>query len=186
MSNIIAQRVFVVFLLALGLHAAPAHAQIRVFVSAHGSDNNACSFTAPCRTFQQAHNVVAAKGEIDVLDPAGYGSLTIIKAISIQGHGVSGIAAANGGIGMVIAAGAGDAVYLSGLLFEGNGVGAMGIRFAAGKSLVIENCVVRNFFICWSRFQTESFSDPLPCRIRPLTTAPAATGFSSAQMARAM
>ena len=68
--------------LICALHAAPAQAQ-RVFVSATGSDGNPCSFASPCRTFQHAHDVASANGEIDVLDPAGYGAVTITKAISI-------------------------------------------------------------------------------------------------------
>src|SRR5262249_32923042 len=74
------------------LQAQPA----RVFVAAQGSDANACTFAAPCRTFQHAHDVVAANGEIDVLEPAGYGAVIIIKAISIQGHGFSGITTPSG------------------------------------------------------------------------------------------
>src|SRR5262245_45519587 len=77
--------------------AAPAQAQpTRVFVAAQGSDANPCTFALPCRTFQHAHDVVAANGEIDVLDPAGYGAVTISKSISIQGHGFSGISAPSG------------------------------------------------------------------------------------------
>jgi hypothetical protein len=73
---------FGVALLALSLTPSPAQAQpSRAFVAAQGSDSNPCSFTLPCRSFQQAHNTVAAGGEIDVLDPAGYGALTISKAI---------------------------------------------------------------------------------------------------------
>jgi len=74
-------------LLALTINVGPTQAQTRVFVAAQGLDSNPCTFAAPCRTFQHAHDVVAAAGEIDVLDPAGYGALTINKAISIQGHG---------------------------------------------------------------------------------------------------
>jgi hypothetical protein len=55
------------------LASMPAHAQRRVFVSGLGLDTNPCTVTQPCRTFQQAYNTVAANGEIDVLDPAGYG-----------------------------------------------------------------------------------------------------------------
>src|SRR5262249_4928433 len=84
-------------LLALTLDITAAQAQpARVFVSATGNDANSCSFAAPCRTFQHAHAVVAAKGEIDVLDPAGYGPLTVSKSISIQGHGFAGISVASG------------------------------------------------------------------------------------------
>src|SRR5215471_18886117 len=84
-------------LLAFMLIPNAAQAQpTRVFVAAQGSDGNPCTFALPCRTFQHAHDVVAAKGEIDVLDPAGYGSLTITKAISIQGHGFAGLAVTSG------------------------------------------------------------------------------------------
>jgi hypothetical protein len=126
----------------VAVQATPAAAQ-RVFVAAQGSDANPCTFALPCRTFQHAHDAVAAGGEIDVLDPAGYGAVSINKAISIQGHGFSGISVGAGGNGITISAGASDAVNLNGLLIEGNGVGANGIRFNSGKSLTVENCVVR-------------------------------------------
>jgi hypothetical protein len=126
------------------LAALPVQAQTRVFVSAQGSDANPCTFAAPCRTFQHAHDVIPAGGEIDVLDPAGYGGVVISKAISIQGHGFAGIAVAFGHFGVQVLAGPNDAVNLNGLLIDGNGLGNAGIRFDSGKSLVVENCVVRN------------------------------------------
>src|SRR5215468_6245463 len=95
--------------------AAPAQAQSRVFVAAQGSDSNPCTFAQPCRTFQRAHNAVAAGGEIDVLDPAGYGTVTIGKAISIQGHGFAGISAPAGPFAITISAGASDRINLRGL-----------------------------------------------------------------------
>jgi hypothetical protein len=125
------------------LHATPASAQ-RVFVAAQGSDANPCTFALPCRTFQHAHDTVAAGGEIDVLDPAGYGALTIGKSISIQGHGFSGISVANGGTGITINASATDTVSLNGLLVEGSGVGANGIVLNSGGSLIVESCVIHN------------------------------------------
>jgi hypothetical protein len=124
------------------LQATPASAQ-RVFVAAQGSDTNPCTFAQPCRTFQRAHNTVAAGGEIDVLDPAGYGSVTITKSISIQGHGFAGISVAASAAGIDVNAGASDVVSLKGLLIEGSGVGLTGIRFRRGKLLTIANCVVR-------------------------------------------
>jgi hypothetical protein len=132
-------------LVALGLGATNAQAQSRVFVAAQGSDSNPCTFAAPCRTFQHAHNIVAAGGEIDVLDPAGYGALTITKAISIQGHGFSGISVTISNIAMTINAGAGDKINLRGLLLEGGGIGDTGIQFNTGGSLNIQDCVIRNF-----------------------------------------
>src|SRR5450432_4932972 len=108
------------------LHVAPAQAQARVFVGAQGSDGNPCTFVSPCRTFQHAHDIAPANGEIDVIDPAGYGALTITKAISIEGHGFGGLTVASGD-GVTIKAGANDKINLRGLLFEGVHTGTGGI-----------------------------------------------------------
>jgi len=88
----------------------------------------------------------AAGGEIDVLDPAGYGTLTINKAISIvnDGAGAATIGTSSGN-GVTITAGAGDSVHLRGLTIEGLGTGTNGILFNTGGNLAIENCVIRNF-----------------------------------------
>ena len=76
-------------LLACGLCAVPAHAlPTRTWVSGKGTDAGACTVTAPCRTFAFALTQTNAGGEIDVLDPAGYGAVTIAKAISIVNDGV--------------------------------------------------------------------------------------------------
>jgi hypothetical protein len=59
----------------------PAWAQAnRTFVSGHGADSNPCSLVAPCRSFTQALTQTNAGGEITILDPAGYGSVTINKS----------------------------------------------------------------------------------------------------------
>ena len=125
-------------------YADAAQAQSRVFVGGHGADTNPCTFSSPCRTFQRGHDAVAAGGEIDVLDPAGYGPVNITKAISIQGHGFSGVSVPFGGTGITISAASTAIVNLNGLLVEGNGVGTNGIQFNSGKALVVEHCVVRN------------------------------------------
>jgi hypothetical protein len=164
------------------LQATPALAQ-RAFVAAQGSDTNPCTFAAPCRTFQHAHDTVAANGAIDVLDPADYGALTITKAITIEGRGFASIAVAGGGTGITVNATLMDAVSLSGLLIEGGGVGANGIMFSGAKSLVVENCVVRKmagnglFFARSVRYlQTLSVSNSyftdsgVGIRIQPQTT----------------
>ena len=133
--------------LAVALPAVSAQAQNgRSFVSGHGSDAAACTLAAPCRTLAAAFAVTNAGGEIDVLDPAGYGALTINKAISIvnDGVGTAGVIVPSGGIGITISAGTNDAVSLRGLSIEGAGVGDTGILFSAGKSLTVENCVIRH------------------------------------------
>src|SRR6202046_3797494 len=66
----------------------PAHAQAtRTWVSGVGDDANPCSRTAPCKTFAGAIGQTAAGGEIDALDPGGFGEVTITKSITIDGGG---------------------------------------------------------------------------------------------------
>jgi hypothetical protein len=132
----------------IGLPAGPAEAAAptRVFVAATGSDGNPCTFSQPCRTFQNAHDTVATGGEIDVLDPAGYGSLLITKAISIQGHGYAGVAA--NGTSDVITVNTGDpaaAVNLRGLLIDGVGFAANGIEVLSVGTLTVQDTLIRNF-----------------------------------------
>lgn len=122
----------------------------RTWVSGVGDDANPCSRTAPCKTFAGAISKTAAGGEIDALDPAGYGALTITKAITIDGGGgqVASVLVA-GTNGIVVQAGANDVVILrnlriNGISGSGNG-GINGIRFLAGKDLNVENCYVFGF-----------------------------------------
>jgi hypothetical protein len=132
---------------ALAVASQPASAQNgRSFVSGHGSDAAACTLAAPCRTLAHAITVTNSGGEIDVLDAAGYGALTINKAISIvnDGVGTAGVIVPSGGIGITINAGVNDAVSLRGLSVEGGGIGATGIKFNTGQSLSIRNCVIRH------------------------------------------
>ncbi len=129
--------------LATTLSAAPAQAQ-RVFVSGAGVDTNPCTFTSPCRSFAQAFATAPANGEIDVLDPAGYGPLTINKAISIQAHGFGGITATSGNA-ITITAGSSNAITLNGLLIDGANTGGIGIYITEAGSVQIVNCVIRHF-----------------------------------------
>src|ERR1700688_4656310 len=133
--------------LASTLSTAPAQAQAtRTFVSPTGNDSAACSLAAPCRTFAAAYALTIAGGEIAVLGTAGYGTLTISKAISIVNGGgfEAGIAVPSGGVGITINALTNDAVSLRGLSVEGGGTGASGIKFNTGKFLTVENCVIRH------------------------------------------
>src|SRR5580704_3225247 len=73
--------------LACLFQAVPANAQAtRTWVSGVGDDVNPCSRTAPCKTFAGAISKTATNGEIDCLDPAGYGVVTITKSITIDCH----------------------------------------------------------------------------------------------------
>ncbi len=134
-------------LLACGLSAAPAQAlNNRTFVSGTGADVGACPRPAPCRSFAFAITQTVAGGEIVTLDSAGYGLVTITKAISIvNGAGFAGIMPGSGSNGVTITAGANDSVHLRGPTIEGLGVGSIGIQFNTGGNLAIENCVIRHF-----------------------------------------
>lgn len=136
-------KVLTVVLLWAGLAGAQAS---RTWVSGVGDDVNPCSRTAPCKTFAGAISKTAAGGEIDALDPAGYGALTITKAITIDGGGgqVASVLV-SGTNGIVVSAGPSDVVTLRNLRFNGIGTGINGIRFLAGKSLAVENCDIFGF-----------------------------------------
>ena len=132
--------------LAAVLPAVSAQAQApRTFVSAAGSDSNPCSFAAPCRHFQAAVMATSAGGEVDALDPAGYGPITISQAVTIEGQGWSYIAPPANGNAITINAVSG-AVYLHGLSLNGVGVvNSTGIQFNTGGSLTVRESVIRNF-----------------------------------------
>ncbi|MDH2344386.1 right-handed parallel beta-helix repeat-containing protein [Bradyrhizobium sp. SSUT77] len=124
----------------------PAHAQAtRTWVSGVGDDANPCSRTAPCKTFAGAISKTAAGGEINCLDPAGYGAVTIVKAISIYCEGVVGSILASGTNGINVNAAATDHVVLRGLDIEGGGTGLKGINVLQAASVVIEHCFIRDF-----------------------------------------
>ena len=124
----------------------PAKAQAtRTWVSGVEDDVNPCSRTAPCKTFAGAVSKTAAGGEINCLDPAGYGALTITKALTINCEGTLGSVLVSGTNGIVVNAGINDKVTLKGLEFEGLGTGINGIQFLAGKSLEAHKIQIRNF-----------------------------------------
>jgi hypothetical protein len=128
------------------LYAAPAHAQAtRTWVSGVGDDANPCSRTAPCKTFAGAISKTAAGGEINCLDSAGYGAVTITKAITIHCEGVVGSVLVSGTNGIVVQAGPSDVVILRGLEVNGIGTGINGIRFLAGAALIVDECLIYGF-----------------------------------------
>src|SRR6188474_3534263 len=107
------------FSLTLLMGSAQAQAT-RTWVSGVGDDANPCSRTAPCKTFAGAISKTAAGGEISVLDPGGFGAVTITKSISILNDysGEAGILAA-GTNGIIVNAAATDVVLLRGIVIDG-------------------------------------------------------------------
>jgi hypothetical protein len=138
------------------LPAVSAQAQSpRTFVSAAGSDSNPCSFAAPCRHFQAAVNATTAGGEVDALDPAGYGPININQAITIEGQGWSYIAPPTSGNGITINAVSGN-VTVHGVSINGAGIagGTNGIVFNSGGNLTVTDCVAENFVFDGSNITT--------------------------------
>src|SRR5215212_7018467 len=138
-----------IFILAL---SSLAQAQAtRTWVSGVGDDVNPCSRTAPCKTFAGAISKTAAGGEIDALDPGGFGAVTATKSILLDGT--------NGaGFGSILASGANVndsatatpgtiVVSLRNLSINGAGsiLGTNGVNFTSGKSVIVENCIIQNF-----------------------------------------
>ncbi len=126
------------------LVAASAHAQsIRTWVSGVGNDDSMCTRTEPCRTFAGAISKTLAGGEISVLDPGAFGTVTITKAISISSDPALGSSINSNINGLLIAAGPTDVVSIRGLVIEGAGAGFNGINFSSGGALHVRNCVIR-------------------------------------------
>lgn len=133
-------------LVAFALPAAPAQAQAtRTWVSGVGDDANPCSRTAPCKTFAGAISKTAAGGEIDCLDPGGFGGVTITKAITLDCTTTHGSILVAGTNAISVNAGANDKVIIRGLDLNGSGTGLDGIRFGSGAQLSVEQCFIFGF-----------------------------------------
>src|SRR5258708_1418838 len=146
----IALMALVIGFLAPFLASAPAHAQAsRTWVSGVGDDVNPCSRTAPCKTFAGAISKTAAGGEINCLDPGGFGGITITKAMTLNCHEIMGSVLVQGTPGITINAGVNDRVTLRGLQVQGLNQtptpGTIGIRILGAAVVSIEDCVVTAF-----------------------------------------
>jgi hypothetical protein len=132
--------------LAVGFSTV-AHAQAtRTWVSGVGNDANPCSRTAPCKTFAGAISKTAAGGEINVLDPGGFGAVTIGKAITISSEGFEAGVLTNAGNGIIVnVPNAGDEVVLRGLDLEGLSGASSGVTIIAGGTTHVENCTIHRF-----------------------------------------
>ena len=133
-------------LFVVGLATAPAQAQAtRTWVSGVGDDANPCSRTAPCKTWPGAIAKTATGGEIDALDPGGFGTVTITKSITLDGGGgqVASILAAPGVNGVNVSA-AGGIVILRNLRINGAG-GNIGVSISAAAVVVVEKCDIFGF-----------------------------------------
>jgi hypothetical protein len=141
-----------VHFLAAALFAAGfstlAQAQTRTWVSGVGNDANPCSRSAPCQTFAGAFNKTATNGEISVLDPGGYGIITITKSITISGDGtLAGILnAGSTGITVNITTNlTTDIVVIRNISINGAGSGIDGVRILDGQEVILDNVTITGF-----------------------------------------
>ena len=145
MRRIATLAIFLGFLTPI-LASAPAHAQAsRTWVSGVGDDANPCSRTAPCKTFAGAISKTAAGGEINCLDPGGFGALTITKSITIDCHEIFGSVLVSGTNGINIAANGGNVVLrnlnINGLVANG----LKGVSITTAANVWIEDCTIFGF-----------------------------------------
>jgi hypothetical protein len=133
----------IIFTLAL---TSLANAQAsRTWVSGVGDDANPCSRTAPCKTFAGAISKTAACGEIDALDPAGYGAVTITKSITIDGTGTFASILASLTTGIIVNAASTDVITIRGLSINGFCNGVHGMNILQAKTVNVEDCVIFRF-----------------------------------------
>jgi hypothetical protein len=121
----------------------------RTWVSGVGDDVNPCSRTAPCKTFAGAISKTAAGGEINCLDPGGFGAVTITKSMTIDCLYTEGGALA-GGNGITVndsLSGSPNTavVFLRGLDIFGVNPPTHGIRFISGSELHVDNVRIQRF-----------------------------------------
>ena len=143
--------VIATFLLAF---ASIAQAQAtRTWVSGVGDDVNPCSRTAPCKTWAGAISKTAAGGEIDALDPGGFGAVTTTKSITLdgtKGQGFGSILASTVS-GVIVndslsASPNTAVVILRNLSINGaSTTQGSAIRFVSGKNLIVDDCQLFGF-----------------------------------------
>jgi Right handed beta helix region len=132
-------------ILMLGVASVAQAQATRTWVSGVGDDANPCSRTAPCKTFAGATSKTATGGEISVLDPGGFGAVTITKSLTINGEGtLAGILAA-GTVGVIINATSTSNITLRNISIHGAGTGTDGIRILSAGKVNVENCTIQGF-----------------------------------------
>ena len=147
-------RVLTVLTFVLAVCAAAQAQATRTWVSGVGDDVNPCSRTAPCKTFAGAISKTAANGEINCLDPGGYGAVTITKSITIDCEDTQGsiLASATNGVNVSLAAAdTFKTVRLRGLSINGAGttLGLSGVNVTNANNVAvkvfIEEVIIQNF-----------------------------------------
>ena len=140
--------VFSLVIATLAFSSSASAQATRTWVSGVGDDANPCSRTAPCKTFAGAISKTANAGEIDCIDPGGFGAVTITKSFTIDGGGTFGSILASLTNGIIINDAAVSPVIevnLRNLSINGAGNGLNGIRILKAKTVHIENVDIFGF-----------------------------------------
>jgi hypothetical protein len=136
------------FLLSIATFAS-AQAS-RTWVSGVGDDVNPCSRTAPCKTWAGAISKTASGGEIDALDPGGFGAVTITKPITLDGNGWGSIVVSGtNAINVNFTSPATGEVAIRNMSINGIGLGVSGVSVTAAGStqghVILENDAIFSF-----------------------------------------
>jgi hypothetical protein len=147
-SRRLAKFVPAIALVALAVPSAAFGQATRTWVSGVGDDANPCSRTAPCKTFAGAISKTANGGEINCIDPGGFGAVTITKSIAIKCRYTEAGVLVSGTNAIVVNAANTDKVTLDGLDINGVGTGAQtsltGVRvFNAARVNVLNSEIYR-------------------------------------------
>jgi len=144
---------FACAMLALAFSAGAYAQATRTWVSGVGDDANPCSRTAPCKTFAGAISKTANGGEIDALDPGGFGAITVTRSILLDGTGTLASILHSGVNGVIVnittAPPAGMTTtfcILHNISINGAGttLGVNGIRYILGGRLNVLDCFILN------------------------------------------
>jgi hypothetical protein len=139
-------RSLILFIFVATVITTGAFAQAsRTWVSGVGDDANPCSRTAPCKTYAGAISKTAANGQISVLDPGGFGAVTITKSITLDGAGTLGSTVAAVQNAIIINAGVNDNVTIRNLQLDGLGSGLAGVNILSAKSVTIDHVAIFGF-----------------------------------------
>lgn len=120
-----------------------AYAQNVTYVSTAGSDANACTRSAPCRTLAAGAAAASVRGEVRLLDSGDFGSgIAITRSLTISGNrntlflsGANAISVNN----------VGATVALRDLVLDGRGTGSIGVVVNAAASVHIVRCGIIDF-----------------------------------------
>ena len=142
----IAIQTFVFVILVLGTSALVNAQATRTWVSGVGDDVNPCSRTAPCKTFAGAISKTATNGEINCLDPAGYGAVTVTKSITIDCEDTQGSILSAGTNGVIVNITAvtdtKKSFKLRGVSINGAGTGINGVRILSANNVTLQEVVI--------------------------------------------